>query len=220
MLRRVVRWLIMSVVLVAFVATGASAQAPEGQAPALPELVDDLSVHEQIAILHIFGDHAVSEPEQFAVWEAAILLDPSLANRPVDRVPPGVMWLPVTVAPAPDWAAVTAAMSVHERAAARAIFSGSGVVEFPEQWAIAELIAYIDPDLFAGATFVEPAIITQAVSRISPEAVRWTVTRMTAHEQLALRAIYGAVQLEPGALQAGLAPYAALVGEVETAPAR
>ncbi len=219
MLRRLVRWFVIGVVLVGFVATGAAAQAPEGQIPSLSDVVHDLSVHEQIAILRIFGDHAVAEPEQFAVWEAAVTLDPSLANRAVDRVPPGVMWRAVTVAPVPDWAAIAGELTLHEQAAARAIFSGSGVVEFPEQWAVAELIAYIDPALFETATFVEPAVITPAVSRISPEAIRWTIARMTVHEQLALRALYGAVGLEPNALQTSLAPYAALVGEVTPAPA-
>ncbi|GAB4575534.1 MAG: hypothetical protein Kow0077_27470 [Anaerolineae bacterium] len=222
MLRRKVRWFLLGIVLVALTAAGVAAQGSYAPVP-LEDL--ELSAHEQIAILQIFGDGAVVDPEQLAVRQAAIEIDDTLADRAIEAPPTGFGGLPGIVR-LPDAGAVNPAiivaaenMTAHERAAARAIFGPTGtLVAYPEQLAIAELIAYIDPALLESATLADsfiapvPAQTSQAPSAVVVES---TLTRMTVHEQLALRAVYGDIQFEPSTIQANLAPYANRVGDVE-----
>ena len=188
-------------------------QAPPVEAPYyLPEL----SSHQQIAILKIYGETTLEAmPEQQAVSRAVATF---AADRVHDRptavccgvIPwssqylPGWMWTR-------DWPTLLPAtglsfdLSVHERAALHAAF---GTDDLALLDAAADLPA-----------LASPVIISTSSSAINAAVVSQMVARMTVHEQLALRAIFGDVRLEPSPVQNAIAPYAELVTKGEVTPA-
>lgn len=165
--------------------------------------------HEKLAIMAVYGDSMEAMPEQQALTRAVAVVAPERAtDRVSGTIDAEIQW--TRNLPYPIWRTQAATriavdLTVHERAAMRAIFGTDD-------------LAVIDAadDVM---TMDRPVIISASPTAVNAAAVRGLVVQMTIHEQLALRAIYGDVRLEPSPVQDAIAPYAELItkGDVTSA---